>query len=110
MDIQPPKKSLLLKNALRKAWRAVARYNPHRDWTLLAIVFVILAGWIVVWQFHFFDRIEKGEAFIVERQELHASSTLNRIDLKKITDQLDLRKVEFRTVKQAVPSVIDPGL
>ena len=66
------------------------------------MVLTLMLGIVVVgWQFHFFNQIENGEVFQVEKTTSHSTAVFKRDEIQKIVNQINARQVNFKELKRS---------
>ncbi len=109
MDIHGSKKIAFSKDSFVQMMHGMTRFNPHRDWAVLIVATLLLAVSVIAWQYHLFQQIEKGEAFVVERTIPKNSSLFNKAEIEAVGEQVKARDTRFANLKKTAPAIIDPA-
>lgn len=83
--------------------------DARRDWQLLFVVFILFNLISVVFNLFVYERINKGEIFLVDKPGPPAQSTLNRFELEKTAAFFEEKRRKFESLKGAGFIIPDPG-
>jgi len=87
-----------LQDRLKKLLLSNQRLTPVESiWAFVLVVFVIVNILVVVWSFILFLRVNSDDIFAVEIQQGEAVETLNRTQLKELTETLKERRATFES-------------
>ena len=95
--------------SFKKSASVFSQHNPHRDWLGIVCFFVAVIALIVTWQMSFFDQIEQGVAFSVEKTATRTPTGIQRSELDTLVKRFDDRAKIFDGLKSDAPSSVDPA-
>lgn len=83
--------------------------DARRDWQAVFIVFLLLNLVSVALNLFVYERINKGELFLVDKQEAVTLGTLSRFDLEQTVSFFEEKRRKFESLKDTPLSLPDPG-
>lgn len=83
--------------------------DARRDWQAVFIAFLLLNLVSVALNLFVYERINKGEFFLVDKQEPVTVGTVNRFDLEKTVSFFEEKRRKFESLKAKPLSIPDPG-
>lgn len=83
--------------------------DARRDWQTVFIAFLLFNLVSVALNLFVYERINKGELFLVDKREPVTLGTVNRFDLEKTVSFFEEKRRKFESLKSTPLSIPDPG-
>ena len=84
--------------------------SPEADWKIIFTSTLILTVLAVGLSVYIFLKIDKGEIFVVEKQDEQSEKTLDVSLLQETVSYYKNKEIEFNRIKNLVAPSVDPSL
>ncbi len=85
-------------------------HSPERDWQIVVGLSVAVAVCFAVFAYLFFQKVNNGEIFQVEKKAADTSKVFDVVELKKVTDDYTAKKVRFDQLHLRATKMVDPSI
>lgn len=83
--------------------------DARRDWQAVFSAFLLLNLVSIGLNFFIYERINKGEFFLADKETPMTRGSMNRFELEKAAAFFEAKRLKFESLKNRPLSIPDPG-